>query len=228
MLNAPCFFNKPFFLPKIYIYLPTLTSHGIFELPLDVSGNIDSLFQYNQNIMCKMRKLVLSATLLIALVSHGQTQNSSKEEKIKNLFALMHQDSLIIKTLDGMTSTMVNSMSTMFNDTAYTNHGVSVSQFTQKLMEKSMEKTKETALKLLNGDMVDIYEKYFTIEEIEDFTTFYKSKSGQRMINQMPDITKDIMAVMGAKYKKDFQQTFMKDVEEITNEVTEQINSQKL
>jgi hypothetical protein len=175
-----------------------------------------------------MRKLLLSATLLIALVSHGQTQNSAKKEKIKNLFALMHQDSLIIKTLDGMTSTMVNSMSAMFNDTTYTNHGVSVSQVTQKLMVRSMKKSKETALKLLNEDMVDIYDKYFTIAEIEDFTTFYKSKSGQRMINQMPDITKDIMAVMGAKYQKDFQQSFMKDVEEITNEVTEQINSQKL
>jgi hypothetical protein len=95
-------------------------------------------------------------------------------------------------------------------------------------MVRSMKKSKETALKLLNEDMVDIYDKYFTIAEIEDFTTFYKSKSGQRMINQMPDITKDIMAVMGAKYQKDFQQSFMKDVEEITNEVTEQINSQKL
>jgi hypothetical protein len=175
-----------------------------------------------------MRKLLLSATLLIALVSHGQTQNSPKKEKIKNLFALMHQDSLIIKTFDGMTSTMVNSMSTMFNDTTYTNHGVSVSQVTQKLMVRSMKKSKETALKLLNEDMVDIYDKYFTIEEIEDFTAFYKSKSGQRMINHMPDITKDIMAIMSAKYQKDFQQSFMKDVEEITNEVTGQINSQKL
>jgi hypothetical protein len=116
----------------------------------------------------------------------------------------------------------------MFNDTTYTNHGVSVSQVTQKLMERSMKKSKETALKLLNEDMVDIYDKYFTLEEIEDFTTFYKSKSGQRMISQMPDITKDIMAVMGAKYQSDFQQSFMKDVEEITIEVNEQINTRKL
>lgn len=169
-----------------------------------------------------MKKLLALLTLLIVLASQGKTQNSAKKEKIKTLFALMHQDSLIIKTFDAMSSSMVKNMSTMFNDTIYTNHDINVSGIIQKLMERNMKKSKENALKLLNEDMVDIYDKYFTIEEIEDFTVFYKSRSGQKMLNQMPDISKDVMAIMSSKYQKDFQQSIMKDIEEVTNEITEQ------
>lgn len=169
-----------------------------------------------------MKRLLLPFALLIALASQAQAQHAAKKEKIKALFASMHQDSLIIKTLDGMTASMVNSMSTIFNDTAYTNHGVDVSKVTQKLMERSMQRSKVTALRLLNEDMVDIYDKHFTIEEIEDFSTFYKSRSGQKLLSEMPDITKDVMAVMTTKYQKDFQASLMKDLEEVTKEVSDE------
>jgi hypothetical protein len=122
---------------------------------------------------------------------------------------------------------MVQNLSAMFNDTAYTNHGIDASKFTQKLVEKNMKRGKEIALKLVNVDMVDIYEKYFTIEEIEDFTAFYKTKSAQKLLAQMPEITKDIMTIMSTKYQKDYQATFMKDVEEIKNELTEQAKVKK-
>jgi uncharacterized protein len=118
-------------------------------------------------------------------------------------------------------------MSTLFSDTSYSNHGVEVSKMTQKLMERSMKRSQENALRLLNEDMVDIYDKYFTTEEIDDFATFYKSKSGQKMLSQMPAISKDVMTIMSDKYQKDFQQSIRKDVEEITNEILEQMKTQK-
>ncbi|MEO6231644.1 MAG: DUF2059 domain-containing protein [Ferruginibacter sp.] len=174
-----------------------------------------------------MKKILLSLTILLALAIQVQSQNLAKKEKIKSLFALMHQDSLMIKTIDAMTVSMVKNMSVMFSDTAYTNHGIDVSKMMKKLMEKSMQKSKENAMKLLNGDMVDIYDKYFTIEEIEDFSNFYKSTSGQKMLTQMPDITKDLMDIMMTKYQPDFQQSFMKDVQEIRDEMTEQIEAKQ-
>jgi len=171
-----------------------------------------------------MNQLLLSLTLVLALTTQGQP---AKKEKIKTLFALMHQDSLMIRTIDAMTTSMVNNMTKIFNDTVYTNHGIDPSVIAQKLMKKSLQKSKENALKLLNGDMVDIYDKYFTIEEIDDFSNFYKSKSGQKLLNQMPNITKDIMAVMSTKYQADFQQSFMKDIQEMTNEMTEQMKTKQ-
>ena len=166
-----------------------------------------------------MRRLLLSLTLLIILASQGLAQTTPKKEKIKALFAIRHQDSLVIKVFDGMASSMLKNISGMFDDTAYTNRGIDVSAITQKLMTKTMKKSKEIALRLLSEDMVDIYDKYFTTEEIDDFTTFYKSKSGQKLLNQTPNMSKDVMAIMSSKYQKDFQQSFMKDVEQITNEI---------
>ena len=54
-----------------------------------------------------MKRLLLSLTLLITLASQGGAQTTPKKEKIKALFAIMHQDSLVIKVFDGMASSML-------------------------------------------------------------------------------------------------------------------------
>lgn len=135
----------------------------------------------------------------------------------------MHQDTLMIKTIDAMTTSLVKNMATLFKDSSYSNLGIDKNKLMQKFMERTMRKSKENAIKLLNEDMVDIYDKYFTMEEIDDFNAFYKSKSGQKMLSQMPEITKDIMNVMTTKYYSDFQDSIMKDIQEITNELTEEM-----
>ena len=132
----------------------------------------------------------------------------------------MHQDSLIIKTFDAMTTSMVSNMTKIFSDTTYTNIGIDAAEISQRLIAKTMKKSKDNALNLLNFDMVDIYDKYFTSEEVDDFSNFYKSKSGQKLLTQMPNITKDIMTVMTIKYQSDFQQSLMKDVQEIIEQAS--------
>lgn len=174
-----------------------------------------------------MKQILLAITILLALASQVQSQALTKKEKIKTLFAIMHTDSLIIKSMDGMAASMVNNMTPMLNDTAYKNHGIDVSKYLQKVMQKSMQRSKEIALTLMNVEMVDIYDKYFTIEEIEDFTTFYKSKSGQKMLTKTPDISKDVVTIMTTKYQPDFQQSFMKDMQEIQNEMAEEMKKKQ-
>ncbi len=174
-----------------------------------------------------MKQTVLLVGFILILTTLAQSQNSPKKEKIKALFAVMHQDSTVIKTIDAMTASMVNNMTKMLSDPKYSSQDIDVSKLSKRLMEKSMQRSKENALKLLNEDMVDIYDKYFSIEEIDDFTKFYKSTSGQKMIAHLPDISKDVMAVMSTKYQADFQQTIMKDIEEITNELRVQMNSKE-
>ncbi len=88
-----------------------------------------------------------------------------------------------------------------------------------------MAKSKEIALKLVNEDMVNIYDKYFTTEEIDDFIGFYKSRSGQKLLAQTPDITKDVMAIMTTKYQADFQQSFVKEVQEIIKEMEKEMKT---
>lgn len=134
----------------------------------------------------------------------------------------MHQDSLINKTFDAMSSSMATQMTTIFKDTIYTKTGINYSDKLAKIMQKSMETSKENAKKLINEDMVAIYDKYFVIEDIESFITFYKSKSGQKMLEKLPEITKDIMTVMAVKYQPNMQQSMMKEIEEMMKDIPKQ------
>ena len=169
-----------------------------------------------------MRQIV-SVTIFLLLFSQIQAQSSVKKENIRKLFVLMRQDSLMIKTIDGMAISMVTNMTKIFNDTTYTKMGLDISKLTQKFIERSLQKSKVNALRLINEDMVDIYDKYFTLDEIEDFSKFYQSKSGQKMLTQMPGITKDIMVILTTKYQMDFQQSLVKDIQELTKEMREQM-----
>ncbi|MFT3752304.1 MAG: DUF2059 domain-containing protein [Paludibacter sp.] len=44
--------------------------------------------------------------------------------------------------------------------------------------------------------MTQLYDKYFTEQDIKDFIVFYKSPAGQKYINVMPEITKYMMTNM--------------------------------
>ena len=165
-----------------------------------------------------MKKIIFVVVLFIASISPGRSQGSPKKDNIKSLFKLMHQDSLIIRTFDVMAESMVNNMSTVFKDSIYANAGVDGENLARKLTAMSIKKSKENALRLLNEDLVDIYDKYFTSEEINQFISFYKTQAGQKWINLTPSITKDIMVIMSSKY----QQSLLTDIQEITQEIMQE------
>lgn len=152
-----------------------------------------------------MKSIILIAATLFTCNICGIAQMTPKQQAIKELFLIMHQDSLMNKTMNTMSGAMIaNSRNLNSNDTAANNT-------MQRMMAKSMEATQDMVTKLINEDMVDVYDKYFTLQEIKDFTSFYKSKSGQQLLNKMPDITKDIMTIMATKYAPAMQQSMMQE-----------------
>jgi uncharacterized protein len=169
-----------------------------------------------------MKKTFLAFTLLFCISIYAHAQTETKKEKIKTLFALMHQDSLINKTFDAMASSMAIQMASIFKDTIYKKAGINYSDKYAQIMKKTMEASKENAKKLINEDMVDIYDRYFAIEDIESFIAFYRSASGQKMLDKLPEITKDIMTAMTVKYQPGIQQSMMKEIEEMTKGISDQ------
>ena len=160
-----------------------------------------------------MRKILITTVFTLLLTNTLQSQTLSKKEKIKALFEVMHQEASMMKMMDAMSENMVKYLKTMApkEDSEF-------SQELDKLIKDQFESSKKIAQKLLNEDMVNIYDKYFSVEEIDDFITFYKTKSGQKMLSQMPEITKELMSVMTTKYQSDMQTTMMKFLEEIDKE----------
>ena len=68
--------------------------------------------------------------------------------------------------------------------------------------------------RMLNEDMVLIYDKYFNQEEINDIISFYKTPSGHKWIKSTPEITKELMTVMMQKYMPEIQKAMKEKAEE--------------
>jgi hypothetical protein len=93
-----------------------------------------------------MKKTFIICAVLLFLYSQGQAQSGQKRAKIKQLFSLMHSDSLIIKTFETISSSIVKQMSGALNDTAYTNAGINYSEKYAEIIQKSRQHRKRTLL----------------------------------------------------------------------------------
>jgi uncharacterized protein len=157
-------------------------------------------------------KILVTVFFLFFLSSALHAQTSPKQQKIKSLFSLMQQDVLINKIFDAMGSSMAARFSSEGKGSTY-------SRKMADAVKKGMEASKMAAKKLLNVDMVDIYDKYFSEKEIDDFIAFYKSPSGQKMISSIPDIQRETMTIMAQKYSPEIEASMSKAFEQIGKDI---------
>ncbi|MDD2611182.1 MAG: DUF2059 domain-containing protein [Bacteroidales bacterium] len=153
-----------------------------------------------------MKKVIFVLLFILPLLINSYSQ--TKQESIKELFHSMQQDSIMDKMFNSMVPSIMNQMqSQMSIDSTAKVHS-------NEMMNSIMQTAKEISKKLINEDMVVLYDKYFTQNEIKDFITFYKSPSGQKFIKVTPDIQKDLMMVMMQKYIPEMQKAVKDRIEE--------------
>lgn len=160
-----------------------------------------------------MKKVVLVFLFCVTALINSYSQ--TKQESIKELFHLMQQDSLMDKMFASMVPTMINQMqsqSPIKDSTARVR--------SNEMMNSTMQTVKEITKRIINEDVVLLYDKYFSESEINDFIAFYKSPSGQKLLKATPDIQKDMMLVMMKKYIPEIQKAIKAKVEETKNAET--------
>jgi hypothetical protein len=138
-----------------------------------------------------MKKAILGIMFYFIVYPNGYSQ--TKQESIKELFHLMASDSLTDRMFTAMIPTMQKQMLGQIKDSATLAHS-------KEMMGTMMESVKEISKKMINEDMVTIYDKYLTQNEINDLISFYKTPTGQKFIKIMPEMQKEIMTVMYQKY----------------------------
>lgn len=141
------------------------------------------------------------------LITSFNLSAQNKKEKITQLFAVMRTDIMINSMVDNM-STMFKQQSIEFmstqNDSVYTVY-----------MAYVMEETNAFTRKLINEDMVEIYDKYFNIEDIQKFIDFYNTPEAQKLLDVTPNIQQDIMKSVMSKYLPELQEKFKSKLEEL-------------
>lgn len=151
-----------------------------------------------------MKRIFLVTALLVFSICNLPAQ--TKKEKIKELFQLMHTDSMMTSILDNMTMIQNKAFTK-----AFTSNSKRDSLYRSFVKEETMAMVKEMNDKFV----VEAYDKYFTTEEIQKYIDFYRSPAGQKMVNLMPQIHKDLMTQMATEYMTGLQAKFKKKLEEL-------------
>ncbi|MBC8052920.1 MAG: DUF2059 domain-containing protein [Sphingobacteriaceae bacterium] len=144
--------------------------------------------------------IILAAT---SLNVHAQTN----KEKVTELFKLMNLDKMIDGMMDNMASMMKQQNASLKNE-----QGVAAFD---EYMGYVLSETKAFSKRMINGDMVDIYTKHFSDEDIQNFIQFYSSASGKKMIELQPLVQKELMNSMMTKEMPALQAKFQKKLEEL-------------
>lgn len=141
-------------------------------------------------------KKTISVSIILVLTTLS-TFSQTKQESIKELFTLMKTES-------------------MFDKLVIPFQGLQKDSISKVLTGSIMNSMKPMFKKIMNEDLVGIYDRHYTQKEIKDLIRFYKSKTGQKMITTAPDIQNELMSIVQAKYMGEFLKSPIFKPENIT------------
>jgi hypothetical protein len=130
-------------------------------------------------------KRFIATLLALSLPVCGFAEEAGKRESVEELINLMQMDSIV--------DSMYTQMEPIAQDMAQ-NLGIEPSE--QKYFEKFMSQyvalmKEEMSWEKMKEPMIDIYQKNFTENEIQDMVAFYKSETGRSVIRKMPAVIED-------------------------------------
>ena len=129
-----------------------------------------------------MKKIIL-VSIIFALTTFTAI-SQTKQESIKKLFSLMKTESMLDNFVIPFQGLQKDSTS-----------------------EVLMSSLKPMLKKIMDEDMVELYDKYYSEKEIKDFIRFYKTKTGQKLITTSPVLQKEIMNIVQTKFMGEFMKS---------------------
>ena len=142
-----------------------------------------------------MKKTILLSIILT--VTTFTVMSQTKQESIRELFSLMKTES-------------------MLDNLAIPFQGLQKDSTSKGLNSSFMNSFKPMFKKIMDEDMVPLYDKYYSHKEINDIIRFYKSKTGQKMITTTPELQKEIMKIVQTKFMGEFMKSPIFKPENIT------------
>jgi hypothetical protein len=150
-----------------------------------------------------MKKIIILILMLIGMNNVTFSQDSLKIKEIQKMMKTMDMDKTMNQMYDVMRAGMMQNIEKQGLDTIKINEFFDFMIVEMKPIRKNYE-----------NDVVNIYAKYYTIEEIRDMNLFYQSSTGKKMLQKMPEIMKEVMGVMYSKYFPEMMEKMKKKMEE--------------
>lgn len=158
-------------------------------------------------------------TLLLALAlipATGVAEEAAKRESVERLLLLTNADS-IIDSVYAQMGQMMQGMAQQME--IQPSERELFDRHTARLVEVMRE---EMSWERLKDPMTDVYLKHYTEREILDMIAFYESETGRSMIDKMPAVMADSMAISQAMV-----QGFLPRIQEISAELESELAARR-
>ena len=161
------------------------------------------------------RSVLLSCTFVLACFT-AHADDASKAAKVEEFFKAAHIDQLstqvMQQTFDQINSGMMQQMM-----------GVKLTPEQQKRVDEFSTKVQKLiadglSWKSLEPSYAKLYEAIYTEDEIDGILAFYKSPSGQAMVEKSPMLVKQSSAIVQER-----MQTIMPQLQQLMKEYTTQV-----
>jgi len=156
-----------------------------------------------------MKKIFILPVLALLMVVSSCKPQQDKAADLNRLFEVMNAEKMIDEVMESMVQVMQQQAGMQFagNENA--------KEMFDSYMDFVMVEVTDLTKKMMDEDMVQVYDKHFTQEEIQGLIKFYESSIGQKLLEKTPEISKDVMELMMQKHLPVFQQKLMKKLEEL-------------
>jgi len=142
-----------------------------------------------------MKKGIFALLFCLGVFICGTAQ--TKQKSIQELFYLMKDDSTSTKIMDSIMSIIANKTNQEMDSTTRAN---------SKTKMKAMISSVSKIIAKVKEDRLNLYDRYFTQDEINQMIVFYKSPAGRKYVRMKPEITKEIVLKVMKEYLPEMEQ----------------------
>ena len=153
-------------------------------------------------------KKIFSLFLFLTITANAQVS----KEKVVELINVMQADKMIDQMMDQMVPMMQQQLKASLKTEEE-------KQKIEKINTIVIEESKTFTNNIVNGPMVDIYAKYFNEKDINYMIQFYKSETGNKLLELTPTISKELMERMMQNEMPKFQEKIKTRIKELEKTV---------
>lgn len=157
-------------------------------------------------------KTLLIVIWISILASVAYADEPPEDEALQELSALMKMDKLV-DSMYSQIEVMLQNMST--------NMGVKPDEqtiFDEYYSKMVLVMKQEMSWEKFEKPLLGIYAKHFSAQEIQDMITFYKSQTGKKSIEKMPELMQESM-ILGQK----MVQAVLPKIDEISKQLSDDL-----
>ena len=166
--------------------------------------------------------LVMSVPFLsaeaVAQTTAGNSEPASRQD-VENLFAMLKLDRMMQVTMTSAAEQMKNNLPELMKQ-----QNIQIPQ--EQLDAMAEDIFRDYPMKEVLDSMIPVYQKHLTKVDVANILAFYQTPTGQKMLNEMPEMSKEAMQAANPVMKQ-WMATMMQRMQERARAMAQQSSSQK-